>query len=61
MYEITIVYSRCDDIKPPCESIVWNVIPTIRAELAKELIKLGLSHKEVSERLGMTQSAVHNT
>ena len=38
--------------------IVWYVIPTIRAELAKELIKLGLSQKEVSERLGITQSAV---
>ena len=45
-------------MKPPCELIVWYVIPTIRAELAKELIKLGLSQKEVSERLGITQSAV---
>jgi predicted transcriptional regulator len=45
-------------MKPPCELIVWYVIPTIRAELAKEMIKLGLSQKEVSERLGITQSAV---
>ena len=45
-------------MKPPCELIVWYVIPTIRAELAKELIKLGLSQKEVSEKLGITQSAV---
>jgi len=45
-------------MKPPCELIVWYVIPTIRAELSKELIKLGLSQKEVSEKLGITQSAV---
>ncbi len=45
-------------MKPPCELIVWYVIPTIRAELAKEMIKLGLSQKDVSERLGITQSAV---
>jgi hypothetical protein len=38
--------------------IVWYVIPTIRAELAKEMIKLGLPQKDVSERLGITQSAV---
>ena len=30
----------------------------IRSELAKELVKLGLSQKEVSERLGITQAAV---
>ncbi len=45
-------------MKPPCELIVWYVIPTIRAELSKEMIKLGLSQKDVSERLGITQSAV---
>jgi predicted transcriptional regulator len=45
-------------MKPPCELIVWYVIPTIRAELAKEMVKLGLSQKEVSEKLGITQSAV---
>jgi predicted transcriptional regulator len=45
-------------MKPPCELIVWYVIPTIRAELAKEMIRLGMSQKAVSERLGITQSAV---
>ena len=45
-------------MKPPCELIVWYVIPTIRAELAKELVKMGMPQKEVSERLGITQSAV---
>jgi predicted transcriptional regulator len=45
-------------MKPPCEVIVWYVIPTIRAELAKELVKMGMSQKEISQRLGITQSAV---
>jgi predicted transcriptional regulator len=45
-------------MKPPCELIVWYVIPTIRAELAKELVKMGMSQKDISERLGITQSAV---
>lgn len=45
-------------MKPPCELIVWYVIPTIRAELSKELVKMGMSQKDVSERLGITQSAV---
>jgi uncharacterized protein len=45
-------------MKPPCEVIVWYVIPTIRAELAKELVRLGMSQKDISARLGITQSAV---
>lgn len=45
-------------MKPPCELIVWYVLPTIRAELAKELKTLGLTQKEISERLGITQAAV---
>jgi predicted transcriptional regulator len=45
-------------MKPPCEVIVWYVIPTIRAELAKELVKMGMSQKNVAGRLGITQSAV---
>jgi hypothetical protein len=45
-------------MKLPCELIVWYVIPTIRAELAKELVRMGMSQKDVSERMGITQSAV---
>jgi len=45
-------------MKPPCEVIVWYVIPTIRAELAKELVKMGMSQKDIAGRLGITQSAV---
>jgi predicted transcriptional regulator len=44
--------------KSPCEIAVWYVLPKIRAEIAKELMKLGLPQKEISECLGITQSAV---
>ena len=45
-------------MKPPCEIIVWYVIPAIRSELAKELLKLGMKQKEVSELMDITQPAV---
>ena len=45
-------------MKFPCEIIVWDVLPSIRSELAKKLSKSGLSQKEVSERLEITQAAV---
>ncbi|MCK9150667.1 transcriptional regulator [Methanobacterium alcaliphilum] len=45
-------------MKPPCEMVVWYVIPTIRSELAKELLKLGMKQKEISDLLDITQPAV---
>ena len=45
-------------MKPPCEIIVWYVIPAIRSELAKELLKLEMKQKEVSELMDITQPAV---
>ncbi|MEW6009731.1 MAG: transcriptional regulator [Methanobacterium sp.] len=45
-------------MKPPCEMVVWYVIPTIRSELAKELLKLGMKQKEISKLLDITQPAV---
>lgn len=45
-------------MRPPCEIVVWYVIPTIRSELAKELLKLGMKQKEISELLDITQPAV---
>lgn len=45
-------------MKPPCEIIVWYVIPAIRSELAKELLRLGMKQKEVSELMDITQPAV---
>ena len=45
-------------MKSPCEEIVWNVLPSIRAAIAEELIKRGISQKEVSRMLGITPPAV---
>ena len=45
-------------MKLPCEHAMWYVLPRIRAELARLLIKRGLSQKEAAERLGITPAAV---
>ncbi|MFX1297235.1 MAG: transcriptional regulator [Promethearchaeota archaeon] len=46
-------------MKTPCEIIVWNVVPIIRKEFAKNLIeKHGLNQREVADKLGITESAV---
>ncbi|HUI40293.1 MAG TPA: helix-turn-helix domain-containing protein [Methanothrix sp.] len=45
-------------MKSPCEEIVWDVLPSIRAAIAEELIKRGISQKEVSQMLGITPPAV---
>ena len=45
-------------MKPPCEIVVWYVIPSIRSKLAKELLKLGMKQKDISQLLDITQPAV---
>ena len=45
-------------MKPPCEIVVWYVIPAIRSELAKRLLKLGMKQKDISELMDITQPAV---
>jgi len=45
-------------MKSPCEQIVWDVLPSIRAAIAEELVKRGISQKEVSRMLGITPPAV---
>jgi predicted transcriptional regulator len=45
-------------MKSPCEVIVWDVLPSIRAAIAEELVKRGLSQKEVSRLLDITPPAV---
>ena len=45
-------------MKCPCEIIVWEVLPCIRAALAEELAEKELSQKEISKMLGITQAAV---
>jgi predicted transcriptional regulator len=45
-------------MKFPCEIIVWKVLPAIRAQLAMELAKQGLSQKEIAKKLDITEAAV---
>jgi uncharacterized protein len=45
-------------MKSPCEEVVWDVLPSIRAAIAEELVRRGLSQKEVSKLLGITPPAV---
>ena len=45
-------------MKSPCEMVVWDVLPSIRAAVAEELVKRGLSQKDISKLLGITPPAV---
>jgi predicted transcriptional regulator len=45
-------------LKSPCELVIWYLLPSLRSELAKELIKLGLSQKEAANRLGISEAAI---
>ena len=46
-------------MKVPCEIIVWEILPIIRKEFAKSLIKNhGLTQREAAEKLGLTEAAV---
>jgi predicted transcriptional regulator len=47
-----------ENMKSPCEGIVWDVLPSIRAAIARELVERGISQKEVSQMLGITPPAV---
>ncbi len=44
----------------PQEIEIWYIIPALRRELAKAFIKRGLSQKDVSKILGVTEAAVSN-
>ncbi len=45
-------------VKQPCEIIVNFVLPCIRANLAKELVDMGVRQSEVSKMLNLTPAAV---
>jgi predicted transcriptional regulator len=46
-------------MKTPCEIIVWNVVPMIRREFAKNLIKNHkLNQRETANKLGVTEASV---
>ena len=44
--------------KLPCEIVVWESLPAIRAAIAAEMVTSGLSQKMVADILGMAPSAV---
>ena len=46
-------------MKIPCELVVWYVLPTIRREVAKELVENHkMSQAEVARRFGVTDAAI---
>jgi len=44
-------------MKTPCQKIVWDVLPAIRAAIAVELIRHGVSLVEAARMLEITPSA----
>ena len=48
--------------KLPCEDIVWESLPAIRAAIAAEMVATGLSQKEVARILDViTSYSIHYT
>jgi predicted transcriptional regulator len=46
-------------MKTPCEDIIKEIIPTIRALIAKDLCsKYGFTQIEAAKKLGITQAAI---
>ena len=42
----------------PQEIEVWYIIPAVRRELAKSMVKIGLKQKQIAVTLGITEAAV---
>lgn len=46
-------------MKIPCELVVWYVLPTIRREVAKELVgSHGMTQAQVARKFGVTDAAI---
>ena len=46
-------------MKTPCEIIVWEILPIIRKEFAKSLIKNhGMTQRKAAEKLGLTEASI---
>jgi predicted transcriptional regulator len=46
-------------MKIPCEIIVWQILPVIRKEFAKNMIENHkLTQKKTAQKLGLTEAAV---
>jgi predicted transcriptional regulator len=44
---------------PPCENIIWNILPVIRKMIACCIIhEYGLSQKETAYKMGLTPAAI---
>lgn len=46
-------------MKTPCETIVWHLLPVIRKEFTKNLVKQhGFTQRKTAKRLGITDATV---
>jgi predicted transcriptional regulator len=45
-------------MKAPCETIVWYLLPAMRAEIAKSLLDENLPQNYAAEKLGISRAAV---
>lgn len=46
-------------MKIPCELVVWHVLPIIRRDVARELVKThGIQQSEVAKKFGLTDAAI---
>jgi len=45
-------------MEAPCQKIVWDVLPALRAAVAVELVNNGVSQVEAARMLGIAPSAV---
>jgi len=58
MLYILLVYGE-NTMKVPCEIIVWEVLPIIRKEFTKSLIKNhGFTQRKAAEKLGLTEASI---
>jgi hypothetical protein len=46
-------------VKLPCQEVVWDLLPAIRAALAASLVRKGHSKQEAARLLGMAPAARH--
>ena len=45
-------------MEAPCQKVVWDILPAIRAAIAVEIVKCGVSQVEAARMLGIAPSAV---
>ncbi|MDD1717134.1 MAG: transcriptional regulator [Methanoregulaceae archaeon] len=45
-------------MKVPCQEIVWDILPAIRAAIVRELVNQGASQLEAASLLGLAPSAI---